>query len=119
MKRLHGMVNEPVLAPIIAGRGGPGIITRLQTARDNLLLAIRDYAGNPDVSAVSEERNILDGIIVVNTRNAYAAARIAARRLGQPAIASAFKLVHLRKTRNTPVEDVDPDEPGTEPEPAE
>jgi hypothetical protein len=119
MKRLHVMVNEPVLAPLIAGRGGPGIIARLQSARDSLLLAIRVHAANPEVSAVSEERNILDGIIVVNTRNAYAAARVAARRLGQPAIANAFKLVHLRKTRNAPVEDVDPgddqDEPDTDP----
>lgn len=119
MKRLHAMVTEPVLAPLIAGRGGPGAIVRLQTARDNLLLAIRDHAGNPEVSAVSEERNILDGIIVVNTRNAYAAARVAARRLGQPPIAAAFKLIHLRKTRNTPVEDVDPDDDQDEPEPSE
>lgn len=110
LKRMHLMLNEPFLVPLITGRGGPSIIARLQTARDNLLAAIRDDAAHPDVSAVSEERNILDGIIVVNTRNAYAAARVAARRLGQPAIATAFKLVHFRRS-NTPIVDDEPETP--------
>ena len=117
LKRLQAMLNEPMLAPLIATRGGAGIGARLQTSREALMAAIRDRAAHPDVAAASEERNIIEGIIVVNTRNAYAAARIAARRLGQPAIANEFKLIHFRSsTRTSPVED----EPGTdEPETSE
>lgn len=122
IKRLQAMLADATLAPLFATRGGPSISTRLETARVTLLGATRDRAAHPDVSTASEERNIIEGIIVVNCRNAYAAARVAARRLGQPAIASEFKLVHFRSnTRSAPAGDEPPTgEPGTvEPAPSE
>jgi hypothetical protein len=122
LKRLHAMLNEPMLEPYVAGRGGASISARLQSSREAFMAAIRERAAHPDVAATSEDRNIIEGIIVVNCRNAYAAARIAARRLGQPAIANEFKLVYLRSsTRTTPVEDEPATgEPGTdEPETSE
>lgn len=108
MKRMHATLIEPVLVPLIAGRGGPGLTVRLETSRDKLLAAIRERAAHPEVSALSDERDILDGIIVSLTRNAARAARVAARRLGQPAIAKEFELVYFRSTRSIPA---DGDEP--------
>lgn len=106
IKRLQAILAEPALMPLFATRGGPSISARLETSRVTLLGAIRDRAAHPDVSVASEERNIIEGIIVVNCRNAYAAARVAARRLGQPHIANEFKLVYFRSnTRSAPAGD--------------
>jgi hypothetical protein len=105
MKRLHALLGEPVLEPLIVNRGGPDMLLRIERSRNSLLSAIRERGGNPEVSALSDERDILDGIIVTLTRNAARAARVAARRLGQPAIAQEFKLVYFRATRNGSVED--------------
>lgn len=102
MKRLHAMLNEPMLESYIATRGGPGMIVRVISARESLIAAMRERAANPEVSALSDERDILDGIIVTLTRNAARAARVAARRLGQPAIAQEFKLIHFRSRASAP-----------------
>lgn len=122
LSRLHTMINEPVLVPLIINRGGPEMLVRIPTSRESLLTAIRQRAGHPDVSALSDERDILDGIIVTLTRTAVRAARVAARRLGLPAIAQEFKLVYFRTTRGDSVEDdiepTLPDEPTTDPAPA-
>ena len=95
LTRLYNMINEPVLVPLIVNRGGVDMIVRVQNSRESLLTAMRQRAGHP-VTALADERDILDGIIVTLTRTAYRAARVASRRLGLPAIASDFKLVHFR-----------------------
>jgi hypothetical protein len=121
LSRLHGMITDPALTPLITTRGGPGLIGRIQNSREALLTAMHQRVGHPDVSALSDERDILDGIIVTLTRTAARAARVAARRLGQPAIASEFKLVYLRAGRNGVIEDGDqptPFEPPAAPAPA-
>lgn len=112
MKRLHAVLSEPVLEPLIINRGGPDMLVRIDRSRNFLLSAIRERGGHPEVTALSDERDILDGIIVTLTRNAARAARVAARRLGQPAIAQEFKLVYFRSTRGGGIED------GAEPTPA-
>jgi hypothetical protein len=109
MKRLYAMLIEPVLLPVIVNRGRSSMIVRVQNASESLLAAVRQRAVNSDVSAASDERDILDGILVTLTRSAAAAAGVAARRLGQPALAAEFKLVYFRRSSSTPV--VDGDEP--------
>ena len=122
LSRLHDMISEPVLVPLIVNRGGPGLIVRTRNSRENLLVALRERAGHPGVTALANERDILDGIIITLTRNAARAARAASRRLGLPAIAQDFKLVYFRATRNGAVDDETqptlPGEPSADPAPA-
>jgi hypothetical protein len=100
MARLGAMITEPALVPLIVTRGGPGLIVRINNSREALLAAIRQRASQPEVSALADERDILDGIIITLTRNAARAARVTARRLRLPAIAQEFKLVYFRTTRS-------------------
>lgn len=118
MKTLHDLLSVPALAPIIANRGGPTILAGLASARTTLLAAVQARAGKPEVTAASQRRDILDGVVVTLCRAARDASQVAARRLGQPAIAAAFKLDLLARSRtSTPAEPVE-DEPATElPEP--
>lgn len=109
LKTLHDFLSQSELATIIANRGGPQIIAGLKTARDNLIATTQERASTPEVSAASERRDILDGAVVVLCRAARDAARVAARRHGQPAIATAFKLDLLRRSRSSA-----PNDPGTE-----
>jgi hypothetical protein len=97
LKSFHDLLSVPALAPITANRGGPRIVAALETARNGLIGAMQDRASTPEVSSASEHRDILDGAVVVLCRAARDAARVAARRLGQPAIAEAFKLDLLRR----------------------
>jgi hypothetical protein len=81
------------------GRASGQIAQRLTDARDELLACDYENAAHPEVAATAENRTLLCGIAITLVRSANAAARVAARRLGQPAIAVAFKLVHLEPPR--------------------
>jgi hypothetical protein len=118
IKTLHDLLSAPELGPIIATRGGPTILAGLASARTTLLAAVQARAGKPEVTAAAQRRDILDGVVVTLCRAARDASRISARRLGQPAIAAAFKLDLLPKSRGSaPAEPVEGD-PTTElPEP--
>ncbi len=101
LKSLHDFLSQAALEAIIATRGGPDIVTRLQDARVNLIANIQERTSTPEISAASERRDILDGAVVHLCRAARDASRVAARRHGQPAIAAAFKLDLLRPSRSS------------------
>jgi hypothetical protein len=109
---LEEVLVDPAVVAAMADRGGPDILLRLQQARTDLNGTTRQAAGKPEVSAVIDERDILDGIIVSLARAARKAARTAARHLGQPAIATEFKLTHLR---SRPASNTNPDTPSDSP----
>ncbi len=99
---LHTAVRAPIVVPFVISRGGVDFTQRLQTARDNLRAAQSARAGHNPVTSVAEERDLLDGMLVSLARSARDAAKAAARHLGQPSIAAAFKLNHLRRSSSVP-----------------
>jgi hypothetical protein len=107
---LGGVLGDPLVAKAIEDRGGEAITRRLTDAHAALTSSMRQRSATPEISAVADERDILDGIIVSLTRAARNASRIAARHLGQPAIEVAFRLTHL-----TPRSGSDPELDTTEP----
>jgi hypothetical protein len=113
LQMLFDVLIDPAVAGVVVDRGGPGIVGRLHSARTDILAAMRERAGHTPVSAVAEERDLLEGIVVSLTRSANAAARVAARSLGQPSIALAFELTYLDGSRNAGRAAPDsPSEPG-------
>ncbi len=115
LKALNFVLVGPVLEPIIATRGGVEILGRLTAAQNDLRTVLRGRADDPEGPAASEIRDILDGMVVTSVRAARAAARVAARAYGQPAIARAFKLDCLRPARYTTAPDETPELPETDP----
>ena len=118
---LEEILVDPEVVAATADRGGPDILLRLRQARADLNGTVRQSAAKPEVAAVNDERDILDGIIVSLVRAARKAARIAARHLGQPAIATEFKLTHLRSrpgSTNPDTPSDPPADPGTDAPPA-
>jgi hypothetical protein len=116
LKALYSVLATPVLEPIIATRGGVEILGRLTAAQTDLRSVLPGRADDPEGPAASEIRDILDGMVVTSVRAARAAARVAARAHGQPAIARAFKLDCLRPSRYTTAPDDEaPELPETDP----
>jgi hypothetical protein len=99
MDTLYEALIHPAVAPMIVDRGGTEIAQRLTDAREELLACNYENAAHPEVTATAEHRTLLCGMAITLVRSANAAARVAARRLGKPAIAAAFKLVHLEPPR--------------------
>ena len=117
LQMLFDVLVHPTVAAAAVDRGGPGIVGRLHSARTDMLTAIRERAGHTPVSAVAEERDILEGIVVSLARSANAAARVTARALGQPSIARDFALTYLEASRRSG--DEDPETPAEPGEPAD
>ena len=118
LDNFHDLLSAPELASIIATRGGPRILAGLKTTHDDLIAAVQERAGKPEVSSAAEHRDILDGAVIVLCRAARDASRVAARRHGQPAIAAAFKLDLLRGSRRNAPTDPGADDPVSDlPEP--
>lgn len=114
----HDLLSAPPLAPIIATRGGPQILAGLKTTHDGMIATMQERAGKPEVSSAAEHRDILDGSVIVLCRAARDASRVAARRHGQPAIAEAFKLDLLRRSRRHAPTDPGAEDPASDlPEP--
>lgn len=107
----------PAVATVLASRGGPTTLLRLDAAETTLTAALRDRAAQSPVTASSERRDILDGLIVTLARSAYAAARVAARARKQPSIAAEFRLTYLEPARGsgTPATDTPDTTPETAP----
>jgi hypothetical protein len=114
---LDGVLGDPLVTAAIQDRGGEAIVRRLTDAHAALMSSMRQRGATPEISAVADERDILDGIIVSLARAARNAARVAARHLGQPAIEVAFRLTHLTRSASDPELDTPelPEEPATEP----
>ena len=94
---LYTAIATPIVLPYVESRGGTDLITRLQDTRAVLRGAQNARAGHTPVTSASETCDLLDGLIVSLARSARDAAEAAARHLGQPSIAAAFKLNHLRR----------------------
>ncbi|HWN69084.1 MAG TPA: hypothetical protein VNM90_15705, partial [Haliangium sp.] len=114
---LSAVFVDVLVAKAIQDRGGTEITTRLADAQAELMSSIRQRAARTEIPAVADERDILDGIIVLLARAARNAARVAARHLGQPAIEVAFRLTHLTRPGSDPALDPPalPAQPETEP----
>jgi hypothetical protein len=96
LETLYAAISDPEVLPLVADRGGPETVADLVLARGSLTTLVEQRADSSADPAAADARDIVDGYVVTLARNARAAARVAARRLGQPAIAEAFKLTHLR-----------------------
>jgi hypothetical protein len=115
---LQVALEDPALAAVVAGGGGPECATDLATLQPAVRAALSDRTSAPAITAAAQRRDILDGILVTLARQARAAARRAARKHGQPAIAAAFELIHLEpRRRKAPSADVPepPAPPAAEP----
>jgi hypothetical protein len=94
---LYTAIVTPIVLPYVETRGGADLIAGLQNTRAVLRSAQNARAGHTPVTSASETCDLLDGLIVSLARSARDAAEAAARHLGQPSIAAAFKLNHLRR----------------------
>jgi hypothetical protein len=117
LEALYPVITASEVLSLIADRGGPETITELVTARGDLTVLVNARSDRAADPATADDRDIVDGYVVTLTRRARAAANVAARRLGQPAIAEAFKLTHLRPRsgNGAPPDEPGDDEPSLEP----
>lgn len=99
METLHRVLIRPAVVSAIASRGGVTATRRLVEARAALNATTRENAGHPSVRAEAEQRELIEGMLVALVRSASEAARLAARRRGQPSIAEAFRLTYLAPWR--------------------
>ena len=109
---LRKTLNLPAVTTITVQSGGPEAITDLEASAVALRDAAQGKAGGGTVGA-TENIDILDGIIVTLARSARKAARAAARKLRQPALATAFELSHIYDNRSESSTDVPNPAPGT------
>lgn len=106
---LRGVMVLEQVAQAAKDRGGPESEDELKSAAKALREAAKERALTGTAGA-TETIDIVDGIIVKLARSARKAARAAARKLKQPAIAAAFELTHLYGSRGTGDEDEAPEE---------
>ncbi len=95
LEALRDVLAHPAIAKAAKSRGG----TELASALTPQVIALRavnqasdSRGGTPEET---ETLNLLDGVIVELVRGARHAARAAARALGEPTVAEAFKLTAL------------------------
>lgn len=111
------VLGDPVVAAVAQGRGGPGAVTRLTSLQVALIAALGDRAEQSPTTSANERRDLLDGMVVTLCRQAYSAAQLTSRALGQPSIEVEFELTYLTPWRSsTPGSAPDPDAPGPAPE---
>ena len=95
--RLRGLIvalDQPELAVEVALRAAEALVD----ARPRLVAleeGIRALAQQRGASELTEALDLVDGILMQYARDARRAARQAARRLGEPAVADAFALVYI------------------------
>jgi hypothetical protein len=108
---LLGALVDSAVTAVVATRGGLTTAADLAILKDSVRVALEQRTSYPPSTAAAQRRDILDGILVTLARNARAAARMAARSLGQPAIATAFELVHLESPRTRRAAPATPEAP--------
>lgn len=96
---LRTTLANTVVAAIVVESGGPEVSKDLEDNAKALRDSAQEKAGVSTVGA-TETIDILDGIIVTLARRARKAARAAARKLKQPALAAAFELSYLYDHRS-------------------
>lgn len=101
LETLLAALQQPAMAAVLARRGGPETVGRIQGVLAVLQPAMEEKSASSPVMLASQRRDILDGLLVSLCRDAYAAARLLGRALKQPAIAAEFSLTHLKRSRKT------------------
>jgi hypothetical protein len=99
MQMLYAVLAEAPVLTTVATRGGLKVHASYPIVHPALVAAQGDRAAQPPATAASERRDILDGIVVELARGAHAAAKLAARALGQSSIAADLALTHLKRGR--------------------
>lgn len=118
---LLSALGEPSIEKAGESRGVPEARAQLEKARQSLQEGQWVRAANAGTPSQTQAQNLLEGLAVQYLREARKAARAAAERLGDPALAKAYELTALYSdrggaapTRPTPV--VEP-QPAPAPEP--
>lgn len=117
LERLAQTMTADGIAAVAAERGGPDAVTVLGQAAAGLRSADQNNAVGRGTPAETQRLDQIDGIIVRLARRARKAAVVAGRELGNPALAQAFRLDQLYRSRGgtAPAEDSEDDiEPGDE-----
>jgi len=96
---LRAAFGNAAVTSAAALRGGPAAVAELEGSATTLRSAAVGRTVSPGTPAETEHLDVLDGLIVTLARQARRAARAAAKRLGKPAIATAFELTHLYAVR--------------------
>jgi hypothetical protein len=89
--QMKDALTEPTLAALLARRGGPSVVARLDTAITSLRAAARAHAPVPGTPVETARLDLIDGIIVRLARDA----RRAARATGRRDVADEFALRHI------------------------
>lgn len=117
---LRGVLEETPVANEAAERGGPAAQSDLLAKAADLRSAAAARTSGPGTPAETEQLDLLDGIILALTRDAFKAASAAAKRLGKPALVADFELTRLYDRRNAapaaPAEPADTGAPPATPE---
>ncbi|MDI1444181.1 hypothetical protein [Polyangium sp. 6x1] len=87
------------VAAVAAEQGGPEALSDLQASIPTLRKADQEDVGVRGTPVETETLDLLDGIIVELVRRARRAALAASKRLGNPAMAEAFKLDKLYRSK--------------------
>jgi hypothetical protein len=109
----HTLTAEDIRA-VAEERGGEDAVTALELATRGLRAADQDHTGGRGTPAETQRLDQIDGIIVRLSRRARKAAVAAGRALGNPALAHAFRLDQLYRTRASAPPDDAPGEDGGE-----
>jgi len=97
--QIRDLLQDKVVAAEAAEQGGPEAIAALEGAIAALRKADQEDVGGRGTPVETETLDLLDGVIVQRVRRARRAAVAAAKRLGNPALVEAFKLVKLYRSR--------------------
>ncbi|HVK68629.1 MAG TPA: hypothetical protein VM694_29420 [Polyangium sp.] len=96
---LQNVLKVPAIEDVAKSRGGPQAALDLGALAQALRDATKAKAEPRGTPVETETLDLLDGLIVSLARTAREAADVAARELGEPAIATAFELSGLYKRR--------------------
>lgn len=110
LELLAQTLTHPDIAMAGNERGGVGAFAALKTSGTGLRAADQSYTGIRGTPAETQRLDQIDGIIVRLTRRARKTALAAARDLGNPALAHAFRLDRLYRTRGNSAPAPDDDE---------
>lgn len=103
--------RRPLIGREAETRGGTLSLRELEAAIHTLRESAQARVTKPGTPSETEQLDLLDGIIVSLARAARRAARLAAVRLGSPALAKAFELSRLYATRTKPTNEAAPEAP--------
>ncbi len=106
---------QPAVAQAATERGVADIVTAIERISSELRDADQKSATVRGTPEETQRLDQLDGIIVRLTRRARKAALAAARELSDPALAHAFKLNQLYRSRGGSADDAPDDAPGDTP----